>query len=127
MRHLEALKQARDIHARRDTLDKQARIDAAIELGGYGIFSGRHISTFTGLDPVTVSKLVPNPERNGGRLSPDAIPTIIEIIRAHARSEVDRNLLRKAVEQGTSVNFLAKLTGIPQRTVARWVDKAYAA
>lgn len=127
MRHLEALKQARDIHARKENLDKQGKVDAAVALGEWGIFSGRHISTFTGLDPVLVSKLVPNPERNGGRLTPEAIPTIIEIIQAHNRSELDRNLMRKAVEQGASVNFLAKLTGIPQRTVARWVDKAYAA
>lgn len=127
MKHLEALKQARDIHARRSELSKESKLDAAVALGKFGIFSGRHIAAFTGLDPVTVSKLVPNPERNGGRLSPAAIPTIIDIIHAQARSEVDRNLLRRAVELGTSVNFLAKLTGIPQRTVARWVDKAYAA
>lgn len=126
MRYLAALKQARDIHARKDNLDKQGKIDAAVALGEWGIFSGRHIAQFTGLDPVLVSKLVPNPERNGGRLSPEAIPTIIDIIHAHTRSEVDRNMLRQAVELGTSVNFLAKLTGLSQRTVARWVDKAYA-
>lgn len=127
MRHLAALKRAHDIHEHKAEMSRETRIDAAVELGNFGIFSGRHISTFTGLDPVLVSKLVPNPDRNGGRLTPEAIPTIIDIIHAHNRSEIDRNLLRKAVEKGTSVNFLAKLTGIPQRTVARWVDKAYAA
>jgi hypothetical protein len=127
MKHLEALKEARDTYARRDNMSRESKLDAAVALGRYGIFSGRHIAKFTGLDPVVVSKLVPNPERNGGRLSPEAIPTIIEIIHTHNASEIDRNLLKKAVEQGTSVNFLAKLTGIPQRTVARWVDKAYSA
>lgn len=127
MRHLEALKRARDTYASRETMSRESKVDAAVALGRFGIFSGRHIAKFTGLDPVLVSTLVPNPERNGGRLAPEAIPTIIEIIHAHTRSELDRNLMRKAVEQGTSVNFLAKLTGIPQRTVARWVDKTYAA
>lgn len=127
MRYLEALKQALRTYECRVTMSKDQKAAAAVTLGKFGIFSGRHIAQFTGLDPVLVSKLVPNPERNGGRLSPEAIPTIIDIIHAHTRSEVDRNMLRQAVELGTSVNFLAKLTGIPQRTVARWVDKAYAA
>jgi hypothetical protein len=127
MRHLEALKEARDTYARRENLDRQQKVDAAVSLGEWGIFSGRHIAQFTALDPATVNKLISNPDRNGGRLSPEAIPTIIEIIFMRQRSEIDTKLVRKAVEQGTSVNFLAKLTGTPQRTMARWVDKGFSA
>jgi hypothetical protein len=127
MRYLGALKEARDTFALRNKLDRQQKVDAAVSLGEWGIFSNRNIAKFAGLDPSVVNGVLSNPARNGGRLTPEALPTLIEIIHTRIRGEINTNLVRLAVQQGVSVNYLAKLTGLPQRTVARWVDKDLAA
>lgn len=118
-----ALTQARDTWRGRANLDKQGKFDAAVALGEWGLFSNRHIAKFTGLSPATVNALITKPERTGGRLEPEALEPVIEVLHMRVRGEIDNAKVRTAIEAGVSVNFLAKLAGIPQRTLARIAER----
>lgn len=123
MTTLAALKEARDVHSRRGGLDRQQKADAAVSLAEWGIYSNRHIAKFVGLAPATVNGLVPKTERTGGRLEPEALQPTIDVLLMRIRGEVDNDKVRVAIAAGVSVNFLAKLAGIPQRTLARMAER----
>lgn len=119
--YLDALQQAANYYERRAFLSKEDKYNAIVALAEWHLFSNRQIASFIGASAATVNGVTGKTLRTGGRLKPQALRPVIEVIHMRVRGEIDKPLVRAAVKSGVSVNMLAKLTGIPQRTVARWV------
>lgn len=108
-------------YAGRETLTNEAR-----SLAEWGLFSNAHISAITGLRIGIVNGITGKTDHTGGRFHPDALENVAEIIRQEIRSERDPVLVAATLEMGVSSHFLARMTGLPQRTLARWGKRVVA-
>ena len=118
-----AVQQAIWAFEHKDTMDRQTRVDHATALGAWGCFSNRQISSLTGLDPHDVAFLTGKKDRTGGRLNPEALEAVLNLIHIHARGEVDFFATKRALD-GVSGRTLARLTGRSQVTLARHARRA---
>jgi hypothetical protein len=100
--------------------NRQQKFDASVELAEWGVYSNTQISRFTGLGVADVGALSGKTDRTGGNLPGEALPTLLAIVINLANGEESKTLVRQAVELGASTRMVAKLTGMNQRTVARW-------
>jgi hypothetical protein len=114
-----ALEQALYYYDRREALDKQARYDAAVALGAFGIFSARQIAGFVGISHQQASALIGKKDRTGGRLNPLALRPLLEISQQWAREELDNASVVAALDAGVSTWLAARLSGIPRSTLMR--------
>ena len=117
---IDALHQAHYAFTHRDTMDRQARVDAAVELGEWGVWSNRHVATLTGLRPAFVNELTGKRDKSGGNMNPERLGDVIEVAEARARGEEVKDRVVALLGEGFSSGMLARLTGVPQSTIARW-------
>lgn len=114
-----ALFDAASVYRRRDELDRAERERAAVLLAGHGVWSNRQIADIVGLPRHVVDSVARRPERTGGRFVPDALEPTLELLRKRLNGEIDKGLAASIIDLGVSTSFLARLTGISQRTIAR--------
>ncbi len=114
-----AMQNALSVYRNRATMSRPALEKAVVELSQWRLWSNRHIETFTGLSRPAVAALARKPERTGGRFVPEALEACITLQDQRFRGKVDADLVAQVLEMGVSTSFLSKLTGIPQRTIAR--------
>lgn len=138
MSHLAAVKQAkefweaREANAGRFSDKREARVNNAIALAEWGVFSNNQISTFTDVEAAKVGEYSRKTDRTGGSLTGESLAPIIDIIVARttgdAGSKETRNAIasgvRRAVDAGASTRMISRLSGVPQRTVARYGEVA---
>lgn len=116
-----ALYRAHYIHQHHPTMDRQARVDAAIELAEYGVFSNRHVSELTGLRPAFVNELTGKTDRTGGTMNPQRLGDLADVAEARNRGEDVRARIAELAEDGFSSTTIARLTGIPVSSIGRWI------
>jgi hypothetical protein len=119
-----ALEQALDFHKRHKDMDRQARFDAAVALGEWGVFSARNIADIVGLPKNVVPALIGKKSRDGGKLNPAALEHIAEVARLWRRGEVDVFATKRAIDAGTTTWVVARLTGISRSQIRRQYEKA---
>lgn len=115
------LRRAHYIHAHQDNMTRQQRVDAAVELGEWGVFSNRHVSTLTGLRPAFVNELVPKSNKTGGTMNPKRLTDLAEVAEARNRGEDVRERVAELAGDGFSSTMIARLTGIPVSSIGRWI------
>lgn len=115
----------RDMTRYSEAQAKQVRTDDAVSLGEWGVFSNRHISFITGLEPDFVGTLTGKRDKTGGRFNPEALPFIYDLrlqwVQAHVVSQRD---IRFIIELGVSPGMLAKLTGISRTAIYKWIEES---
>jgi hypothetical protein len=119
-----ALEQALDFYRRHKDMDRQARFDAAVALGEWGVFSARNIADIVGLPKNVVPALIGKKSRDGGKLNPAALEHIAEVARLWRRGEVDVFATKRAIDAGTTTWVMARLTGISRSQIRRQYEKA---
>ena len=94
------------------------RREDAKALGETGVFSNRNIAHITGLDVDTVGKITGKRSKTGGRLNPEAIPTLWEAeVYYRVDSYLAVGLIKVAINMGVSPRMAAKLIGVPPTTL----------
>lgn len=119
MSNFAALTEALSIHRAQHDLDRDERQAAAVRLAEHRLWSNRQIADIVGLPRHVVDSVARRPERTGGRFVPEALEPSLELLRKRLNGEIDKDLAASVVALGVSTSFLARLTGIPQRTIAR--------
>lgn len=119
MSNYTALSEAVEIHRGHADLDRDERQAAAVRLAEHRLWSNRQIADIVGLPRQVVDSVARRPERTGGRFVPAALEPSLELLRKRLNGEIDKELVATVVELGVSTSFLARLTGISQRTIAR--------
>lgn len=114
-----ALAEAASIYRNRDDLDKEERTAAAVTLSGHRLWSNRQIADIVGLPRHVIDSVARRPERTGGRFVAEALEPTLELLKKRLNGETDKELAASIVEMGVSTSFLARLTGLSQRTIAR--------
>jgi len=114
-----ALSDAAAVFRRLDYMDRADRAAAAARLAEHRVFSNRQLAEIVGLPRHVVDGVARRPERTGGRFVAEALDPTLELLRKRLDGEVDKELAAKVVAMGVSTSFLARLTGISQRTIAR--------
>ncbi len=121
MNAMSAIEQAYYSLQHRDSLTKQGRIDHAIALNEWRIFSVRQVAEIVGMNRETCRKLLKKTERTGRRLNVDTIPLIAYI--KFADTEEWPDLLAVAVDRGTSSGALGALLGRSRSTIEWHIAK----
>lgn len=119
-----ALEQALFYWERHVYMSREQRLNAAIELGEWGIFSARQIGAIVGIEWWAAHAKSQKIDRTGGRLDPASLPALHKLAVVRARNEVDVFLVHEALSTGTSVRVASKLTGIPETTLKRHAARA---
>lgn len=110
----------------RDTADSMTRevlYETIQSIGKYQLFSFRQIANITHnlVSHSTVARLTEKPQKTGGKLNPKHLEDMRDLIFQNSVGRVDWNTIRKVVSQGTSVDMVVKLTGLPKTTIHRKV------
>jgi hypothetical protein len=123
MNHIPAIKQAKYAYDHRESLTRNEKLTAALELAEWGIFSNRQIAGFTGLPRAAVDGISTKTDGTGGNLPGAALQDILKVATAHNRGEIDELSIRKAINDGASTRMVARLTGVSQSAVSRAARK----
>lgn len=126
MIYLEAVKQAQYAHEHHESMTPQDKLDYAIALGEWGVFSNRQIASFVGMSAPRVGGVTGKTAHTGGTLKPEALGPIIDLMQRHARGEIDFQATKQTLEAGVSAHMLSRLSGIPQTNLSRWARRAVA-
>lgn len=118
-----ALEQAHYTWERREYLDEQGRLDAAIALAEWGVFSARQISAITGVHWWKAAEKSAKTDRTGGRLNPETLPDLMALSQARARGEMAPDAARRILEGGTTATVASRLTNVPETTLKRWAAR----
>ena len=118
------LEEALYVYEHQKSLSKEDRINAAISLGEWKVFSVRQIGAIADLPwwSVEASKQ----DRTGGRLDPRSLAPLLRLKTRRARGESDFDAAAEALSYGTSATVANRLTGIPVSTINRWAAKGVA-
>lgn len=121
---MNALEQALAAHGRPAETEREVLLEDARALASHGIFSQRHIWQITGLPQWVVEKEIEKSSKEGGRFNPEMLPLIYDFWAGYRQSGLkDTRLLRTVLDQGVSLGFLAKLTGINKSTMQYWIKE----
>lgn len=94
------------------------RLGFARELVDMGIFSNRQIAKIARVATSTLSRYVERSVSGGGRFAPEALTGLVSIREAVvANRPLSFPLIRRIVEEGTSLSNLCRLTGAPRATL----------
>jgi hypothetical protein len=108
--------QVRDNWRQYDEGQLRAKIN---ELSGTGLFSLRQISQLCGKSPSTLSRWQGRASKTGGKFSPEDLEMYRSIIFQKDLGELDWSQVFRVIDRGTSVDFLARITGLPKSSIHR--------
>lgn len=116
-----ALAMSIKLRDRSDEMDLEQLKEAVKELGNFQIFSYRQISAIAknNISHSTIGRLVVKPQRTGGKLNPQDLEKIRDIIFQRSLGVIDWDKVSSVLRNGTSADMLVKLTGIPKTTMHR--------
>jgi len=82
------------------------------ELQEMGIFSNRQVAKICRVSSSFVQGVGPS-GGSGGRFSPESLTALVTLSKLHDRGiDLPNNVLKAVVEDGTSLNYIARLFGI---------------
>ena len=104
-----------------DTITREVLYETIGDVGRHGMFSFRQIANITGnlASHSTVSRLVDKSQKTGGRFNPKHLEDMRDLIFQNSVNRVDWDKIRKVVSEGTSIDMVVKLTGLPKTTIHR--------
>lgn len=117
---IEAVNQADRLYRAKDRLSRQQLVDEVVSQAEWGVWGNKHLATLSGLRPAFVSELTGKPDRTSGSMNPDRLGSVAQLIGAKNRGEDVKEYAIGLLEDGFTTTLLARLTGIPQSTLARW-------
>ena len=134
MSNYQTVRRAWSLYGQKGTMGQLEKEAAVRQLSDSGLFSSRQLMAISGLTFRQVSAIAKKRTSEGGRFNPDSLGPILDIYHSQHRSEHDVFLYLKAVEPGgddvfaptTSALMVARLLGMPRRTVSDYVRKARA-
>jgi hypothetical protein len=106
------------------TWSSDLKVNAAIELGEYKIFSVRTIAAIVRLHPAKVGEYVQKKDKTGGRFAPDSLPLLVKITEALTCNERDWRDVQAVYRLGTSQTMINRYTGLAPATISRMVNHA---
>ena len=122
--HRTAVQEANAIYRRRSTLNTPEKRDEAIKvLAGHEVWSNANIHDITGASIWFIHLLAPKSAKTGGKINPETLEDIAEIIRQKDRGELDRSLFERVVDRGTSVYVLSRLSGYSITSTKRYAGR----
>ena len=124
--NLAAVRQAKWHYDHKAEYTREDKVNAAIELAEWKLFSNSQITVFTGLETHKVGRYTLKTDRTGGRLDGGALAPIIELFGIQARGEISASAICAALDAGASVGMLVRLLGLSATSVRRYA-KAVAA
>lgn len=89
------------------------------ELSGTGLFSLRQISQLCGKSPSTLSRWSGRSSKTGGKFNMEDLEMYRSIIFQKDMGELDWHQVYRVLDRGTSVDFLARITGLPKSSIHR--------
>lgn len=102
---------------------RNEKMSLAEKLHGYEMFSLNQMSKIVRLSPVTLSRVM-RPNAGGGRFQPEALSTLMVLRRMYLlRDQPPLRLVMVALNTGTSLNCIAKLTGFPYSSLYERVTR----
>ena len=103
------------------SLDKDALYRAVKEVGQYDLWSTRQIVSMCDkkVSHGTVAKLITKKDKRGGKLNPQHLEALREIIFQKSINKVNWGTVSEVLSSGTSVDMLVRVTGLPKTTVYR--------
>jgi len=122
-----ALTQAIDFHQRASRFSRQAKLDAAVALGEWGVFSAAQISEMLDIPKWERKAIAPHirkTDRTGGRLRPEALEPLLRVAQLRANGEIDVFAVKAAIDAGASMRMASRLTGVPETSLKRYYAKA---
>lgn len=91
------------------------------ELSKINLFSLRQISQLCGKSPSTLSRWTERTSKTGGKFNADDLEMFRSIIFQKDMGELDWGQIFRILDRGTSIDFLAKITGLPKSSIHRKV------
>lgn len=121
---IEALEEALWFMDRREILDKDAKIQAAIALGGYGVFSSRMIAAILQMPHTYVAAVINKRDRTGGKFRPEALKPLLKVAQNRANGEIDVFAVKEALDAGVTKYLASRLTNVPPTSLERQYARA---
>lgn len=96
------------------------------ELSGYNIFSNRQIEKIIDrkISYKKIARISGKASKTGGSINPVDFEAIRDLMFSHTLGETDWGAVSRVVKNGTSQNFLSKLTGISKSTMNRKISES---
>lgn len=107
--------------------DNSRRVDRAVlveqlqNLAEYELFSNRQMERICGgiVSHTTIAGYTRKSTKTGGRLNPDSLELIREIMFMKHDGRIAYDLIGAVLDAGTSQNMLSRLTGVAQSTISK--------
>lgn len=96
-----------------------------VQLTEKNVFSIRQISNMCGKSPATLSRIVQRTSRTGGKLNPQHLEEIRDLIFQQDIDQVDWQTVKKITSDGTSADMLSRISGIPKSTIHRKISSGH--
>lgn len=95
--------------------------ESVTKLAESGFMSARQLSRICGnrISHTTITKTIGKTSKVGGSINPVHLEDIRKIIFSKSIEDVDYQLVRSLISDGTSQVMLSRITGIPQSTISR--------
>ena len=119
---MNVLHRAHYVNTHRNTMSRQDRVDAVVELAEWGVFSNRHLALISGLRPAFVNELTGKTDKTGGTINPARLGDLANAVDARNRGEDVRKRVADLLADGFSTTMVARLTGWSASTVGRWAS-----
>ena len=125
MNHKKCLMEAIIAHEESGDPNRDRRIERAVKLSQYEVFSKRALAAIVGVAPIELRDAVNKATRTGGSLNPATLQLLLEAIELRERGEdaAAREYVQSALQSGTSVIMASRLTGLPEWRVREWKEQ----
>jgi hypothetical protein len=103
------------------TLNKGEVFFYITEIDDLGQFSVRQLSNIANnkISASTLSRYLVRKTRNGGRLNPESLRDLLDLLKSWELGVVDYRVVKRILNAGNSQNVIARLTGISQSAISR--------
>lgn len=118
---LEAVNLAIWIRDHSGTATKESLLASILELSSYDLFSNRQLAKIcrNRISYPTIRKYTLKNNKSGGRINPNSLEEIRDILYARHNGVNNYNLIKIVLEDGTSQGMISKLTGVPQSSISK--------
>lgn len=118
---LEAISMAIYLRDNSETIPEDRLPSLIFDLSDYGVFSNRQIANLLNnrFNHSKIKKFTGKSQKTGGRLSPESLEDIREVLFSKNRNQIDYEAVSRAVKAGTSQSMITKLSGVSQSSISR--------
>lgn len=117
------LDQALEAYYRPRGCDRQVRMDDAVALLEWGVFSIAQVHAITKVPRDRVRALASKTNHVGGNLNPETLPMLRDLRDRYRRGERPIGVAQQIYDKGTKQAMTSTLTGVPMTTLYRWMRR----